>query len=171
MHPKKKEGLFKKGWTAEEIKKAEAILDKTEPHHIFFSKITFWSALVVIIFANLLVSLVLIPFLIVLNQWILYFTIIILAGVIGFLYNFLILDLGYLEKKHHLLAGIIVPLLALANIVIMVLVSNRFIADLKIRTPLHNPWLIGLVFALAFITPYLIARIRKKHLFYKPSTT
>ena len=167
MHPEKKDELLKKGWSEEEIKKAEAAIEKTELKDVFFSKITFWSALVVIIFANLLVTLVLIPFLIVLNKWVLYLTVIILAGVVGFLYNFLITDIGHLEKKHHLSAAIIVPILALSNMVVMVLVSNKFITDLKIQFPSHNPWIIGIVFALAFITPYLIDRIRGKHMFYK----
>lgn len=167
MHPLKKEELLKKGWAAEEIKKAEDILEKTELHDIFFSKITFWSALVVIIFANLLISLVLIPFLIVLNSWILYSTIAILALIIGFLYDLLITDIKILERKHHILAGITVPLLALINITIMVLVSNKFIADLNLQNQPHNPWLLGLVFAIALITPYLINRIRGKPFSHK----
>jgi ABC-type Na+ efflux pump permease subunit len=165
MHPLKKEELIKKGWAAEEIKKAESILEKVEHHDIHFSKIVFWSALAVIIFANLIVSLVLIPYLIVLNKWVLYLTVVILAGVIGFLYNLLIKDIGHLEKKHHLLAGIIIPLLALTNMIIMVLVSNWFIADLNIHNSPHNPWILGIIFALSFITPYLIDRIRGKHYF------
>lgn len=156
---------MKKGWAEEEIKKAEAILEKTELHDIFFSKITFWSALVVIIFANLLVSLVLIPFLIVLSKWVLYFTVIVLAGIIGLLYNLLITDISHLERKHHFLAGIIIPVLTLINMIAMVLISNKFIADLKLQVSPHDPWLIGLVFALAFIAPYLIERMRGKHFF------
>jgi hypothetical protein len=167
MHPLKKEELLKKGWATEEIKKAEDILEKTELHDIFFSKITFWSALVVIIFANLLISLVLIPFLIVLNSWILYSTIAILALIIGFLYDLLITDIKILERKHHILAGITVPLLALINITIMVLISNKFIADLNLQNQPHNPWLLGLVFAIALIIPYLINKIRGKPFSHK----
>lgn len=162
----KKEMLLKKGWREEDIRKAEAVLEKTELKDLLFSKITFWSALVVIVFANLMVSLVLIPFMIILNSNALYFTVIVLAGVVGFLYNFLILDIGHLEKKHHLLAGIIIPLVGLVNTTIMVLVSNRFIQDLKVQNSPHNPWLVGIVFAVAFILPYLVDRIRGKHLFY-----
>ncbi|MBR9683334.1 hypothetical protein GOV03_02230 [Candidatus Woesearchaeota archaeon] len=165
MHPKKKEELLKKGWEEAEIKNAENILDKVELHDLFFSKITFWSALVVIIFANLLISLVLIPFLIVLASWILYSTVAILALIIGFLYDLLITDIKILERKHHLLAGITIPLLAFINIIIMVLVSNKFITDLHLYNSPHNPWLLGLVFAIALITPYLIARIKGKHQF------
>jgi len=162
MKEHKKLKLQEKGWKEEEIKKAEGILEKEEKHDTHFSKIVFWSALVVIIFANLLVSLILIPFLIVLNKWLLYTIIIILAGTVGFLYNFLIMDIGHLEKKHHLMAGIIVPVLALANMIIMVFVSNRFIRDLKVDNVQHNIWITAIVFAVAFIIPYIFYKIITK---------
>ena len=55
MKEKRKMDLQEKGWNENEIKKAESILEKEEKHDTHFSKIVFWSALVVIIFANLLV--------------------------------------------------------------------------------------------------------------------
>ena len=148
--------LLEKGWVEKEIKHAEKILDRAEQRDIFLTKITFWSALVVIVFANIIVSLVLIPFLIVFNKWILYSIVIIIAGTIGFLYNFLINDISHLEKKHHLLAGIIIPLLALANVIVMVTLSNRLIVVSKH----HNPWIVAVLFAVAFILPYVLDRIR-----------
>jgi len=163
MKEKKRLELQEKGWSEEDIKKAEDVLEKEEKHDQHFSKIVFWSALIVIIFANLLVSLILIPFLIVLNQWVLYAIIVLLAGTIGFLYNFLVTDIGHLGKKHHLLAGIIIPILALANMIIMVITANHFIRDLKINNVQHNPWIIAVVFAIAFISPYLINKIFKKN--------
>ena len=157
----KKTELKEKGWSDKEIKHAQAVLEKSEHHDVFFSKIVFWSALVVTIFANVLVSLILVPFLIVLNQWVLFSLIILLGGTIGFLYNFLITDIGHLEKKHHLLASIIIPVIALANLVVMVIYSNRFIVELKVNNPLHNPWVVAAIFVIAFILPYFIDRIRK----------
>jgi hypothetical protein len=151
--------LKKKGWNDSEIKKAEEILEKTHQHDLFYSKMVFWSALVVIIFANLIVSLVLIPFLIVLNQWLLYVLIVLLAGTVGFLYNFLITDIKHLERKHHVWAGIIVPVLALGNMIVMVLVSNKFINDIKVNNEFHNPYIIAVVFAVSFILPYLFSRL------------
>lgn len=151
--------LMEKGWTKKELGKAESLLNLEHKHDKHFSKIVFWSALIVIIFANLAVSLVLIPFLIVLNQWLLYSIIVILAGSIGFLYNLLITDINLLEKKHHISAGIIIPLLALANMVVVVFISNRFIADLQVNNPEHNLLFAGIVFAVAFILPYLISKV------------
>ena len=170
MKEKRRVELKEKGWSENEIIKAESILEKEKEHDVHFSKIVFWSALIVIIFANLIVSLILIPFSIVLRETILYAIIIILAGTIGFLYNFLITDIGHLEKKHHLAAGIIIPIIALANILVMVLVSNRFITEIEINNPPHNPWIVAIVFAISFVIPYIVDKLRihfqerKKHL-------
>ncbi len=155
-----KKELLQKGWPEEELKKAEQVLERATRHDIFFSKIVFWSALVVIVFANLLVSLLLIPFLIALNKAVLYSIVAVLALTIGFLYNFLITDIGLLEKKHHRAASIIVPIIGAANLMIMVLVSNKFIESLKLNNPPHNPWLLALVFGIAFILPYILDQAR-----------
>lgn len=159
MKHDKKTKLKAKGWSEEEIRKTERILEKETKHDAHFAKIVFWSALIVIIFANLLISLILTPFLIVFNKWLLYSVVIILAATIGFLYNFLVTDIGHLEKKHHVLAGIIVPVIALANMVVMVLISNKFIVDIRINNSVHNPWIVSIVFAVAFILPYLLYRL------------
>lgn len=154
--------LAEKGWSEPQIRHAETILNRAEHHDVFFSRIVFWSAIIIIIFANLMVSLVLIPFLIVFNNWILYSIVILLAGTVGFLYNYLITDIGHLERKHHLAASIIIPLLALANMILMIYISNRFIQDLKVKNDLHNPWLISIIFVTAFILPFLIDQFRTK---------
>ena len=160
MHKHKKIELKEKGWSDEEINKAEKILEKEKEYDAHFSRIVFWSALIVIIFSNIIVSLGLIPFLIVLNAWVLYTIIILLAGSIGFLYNLLITDIGHLKKKHHILAGITIPLIAIANLIGMVLVSNKFIRDLKVQNVQHNPWIIAILFAIVLIIPYIIGRIK-----------
>jgi len=152
--------LAKKGWNDTEIRRAESILNKAEHHDVFFSRIVFWTAIIIIVFTNLILSLVLIPFLIVFSSWILYSIIILLAGAIGFLYNYLITDIGHLERKHHIAASIIVPLIALVNMILMIYVSNQFIKDLKVKNPLHDPWLISIIFVLAFILPFIIDQIR-----------
>ncbi|MHA1911438.1 MAG: hypothetical protein ACTSYA_07065 [Candidatus Kariarchaeaceae archaeon] len=160
MKQSRKDELLEKGWLDEEVKHAEEVLEKEEKHDAHFSKIVFWSAIIVIIFGNLIISFALVPYMIVLFDWLVYIVIIMLAGAVGFLYNLLITDIGHLERKHHLLAGIIVPVLALSNFLITVFISNDIIQNLEVKNPLHNAWLIGLVFGLAFITPYLGNRLR-----------
>ena len=159
MKKETKKKLKIKGWEDKEIEDAEKELEKEAQHDAHFSKIVFWSALVVIIFANFVVSMVLIPFLIALQQLYLYVFVVILGGVVGFLYKFLITDIGHLEKKHHIAAGIIIPIIALANMIIVVLAANNFILDLKIQTAPHSPWVVAAIFAVAFILPYLFGKI------------
>ena len=160
MKSERRTELLQRGWREQELKHAEEVLERAKQHDVFFSKIVFWSALLVIIFGNVVVALILIPFLIVLNNLVLYATVAILALIIGFLYNFLITDIGHLEKKHHRIASVIIPVLALANMVVVVVVSNRFIQDLKVDNPVHNVWIVAAVFVVAFVVPYVVNQIR-----------
>lgn len=154
--------LKQKGWNEREIAKAERLVNVPRPHDTHFSKIVFWSALVVIIFANFIASLVLIPFLIVFHDVLLYSIIILLAGSIGFLYKLLITDIGHLEQKHHIWASIIIPLIAAANMIVVVLVANQFIAEVEDASALQNPWLIAATFSIVLIIPYLLHLLRRK---------
>ncbi|MBT4538667.1 hypothetical protein HOI26_01015 [Candidatus Woesearchaeota archaeon] len=161
MQRQRKVELRKKGWSVKELEHAEAALERSTSHDLFISKMVFWSALVVIIVANVLVAFTLIPFLIALNKGILFAIIIVLAGSIGFLYNFLITDIGLLEKKHHRIASVIVPLFGIGNVLAIVFISNKFIAGLPINNVQHNAWLLALIFGIAFILPYIIDQVRR----------
>jgi hypothetical protein len=152
--------LKKEGGNYTELRKAENILDREEKHDLHYSKIVFWSAIVVIIFANLLVSLVLIPFLLFFSSFTLYFFVAVMAGTVGFLYNFLITDIGHLSQKHHLWASILIPLIAIVNIVLIVTFSNRYVGQLSVQP--QNPWIISIIFAIAFIFPFFIIQIKNK---------
>ncbi len=95
-----------------------------------------------------------------LSSWILYGIVILLALVMGTLYNFLIKDIGHLEAKHHLLAAVIIPLIALANVLVMVLAGNKLIAQAQINNEPHNAVIMALVFAVSFILPVLVNRLK-----------
>jgi hypothetical protein len=164
MKHHRKRDLLNKGWQEHEIDHAEKIIDRKDANDIHFARVVFWSALIVVIFGNLIVSLVLIPFLIVLNSFTLYAAIILLAGSVGFLYNLLITDIQHLERKHHITAGILIPLLAIMNMIIMVITANRLITAVDVKNPLHNPFLAGVVFAIAFLIPYFLGLVKEKWL-------
>lgn len=148
--------LTSKGWKDTEIKHAQDVLNQEKAHDAFFSKIVFYSALVIIIFANVFVSFAILFLSIVISSWFLYIITGVLALTIGFLYNFLITDIGHLEKKHHLFATILLPILAFANILLIGFVSNTIIADLGISTGEHNTWFLGVTFAVLFLVPAVI---------------
>ena len=159
MKPETKHTLLRKGWTPEEYQKAETMIERSTEYDKLFSKIVFGSALVVIIFAHILVAVVLIPFLIALTKGVVYAVVILLAAMMGFVYNFLIMDIGHIEKKHRLFASIIIPVLAFATMIVMVLMSNSFVKELQVQSTPYNPWIIGIIFGVVFIFPYAIDRI------------
>lgn len=160
MRNSKKFELKEKGWSDLEIKRAESILEKSEKHDLFFSKMIFWTAIVIIFFGNLLVSVVLIPFILLLNRNLVYMVVIVLAACIGFLYNFLINDIGHLERKHHVLAGIILPVLAIGNMILMVIASNKFLDRIEPGIEHYDPLIVAAIFVVSFMLPYLLDRIR-----------
>jgi len=161
MNKIKKLELKAKGWEEREIRRAEQILNRSEAHDVFFSRLVFWTALIVIIFANLMVSLILIPVLTFFNSMALFTIMIVLAMCVGFLYNFLIMDVKHLQRKHHLVAGMLLPVIALGNLAVVVYFTNRMIEKSTLTTIEHNPWVIGIVFAVAFILPSIIDKIRR----------
>lgn len=161
MNTQRKQELSRKGWTQAELQKTESILEHSDPHHLFFSKMVFWSALLVIVIGNILVSLVVIPFLFFLQPQALYVIVAILALVIGWLYNFLITDIQIMERKHHILASIFVPLFAALNFVLVVIYSNKYLQKLGDSTQ-YNPWVVSLLFAVVFLIPFLFGLLRKK---------
>src|SRR3989344_3882068 len=110
---------MKQTWSQRELQQAQRIL-KPHPQDLHISRTVFWSALAVIIFANILAAFILVPFLIVLSNFALYSIIVILGGIIGLLYNHLLKDVSYLETHHHILASLILPFIAIANIVTVV---------------------------------------------------
>ena len=115
--------------------------------------------MIVILFANLAVSLVLIPFLIVFSAVVLYSVIVLLGISFGFLYNFLISTVGTMHKGHHRWTNILVPIVAMINIIIVVLASNFFISKLESNPVTQNPFMAGIVFAIAFVLPYMILKL------------
>ncbi len=161
MKPARQQQLRQRGWSESQVKHAEEVLERAEYHDLFFSKIVFWSALVVVIFANIIVSAVLIPFLLAFTDTVLYATVVILAATIGFLYTFLVTDIGHLHKAHHRAAGILVPLIAVVNVAAMVFISNRFITELQLQNQPHDPILVSIIFVIAFLVPYMVVQLRE----------
>jgi len=159
MRKNLKNKLVSKGWAEHEIARAQEAIETAKEHDAHFSKIVFYTALIVIIFGNLLASFTVMFLAIVISSLLMYLIAIVLGGVIGFLYNYLITDIGHLDKKHHVFATIVIPIIALANLALMIIVANKFIVELGVNNVQHSPWVIGAVFVVAFLLPTIIDKI------------
>ena len=154
------ERLMERGWASRDINHALNIMEqhKKTPGILFLDKSIYWVVLLVAIIGNLVISIVLIPFLMVLKEYLLYLIIIILGVTFGLFFNLLINNIEGLKKTQHLIAGLFIPIFALVNLFYITGTANYLQSLMKIDNA-QQPWLIGIVYAAAFISPYLMPKL------------
>jgi len=168
MKKERKEKLMEKGWSNEEIKKAEDIIDDRKLHDksrstVHVDRILFWSILFVMVVGNALVAFILIPLLLVLNNLVMDIFVIIIGFSIGLLFNFLIWDIEeHLTRKHHLIAAITIPMLSMFNLYFIVKASNALNVLFDISKVRGNPLIVSAFYVIAFLVPYLWTLFVKK---------
>ena len=154
-----KERLIEKGWSRKDINKTLKIIEKAKknkhPKIKILDKSVYWISLLLAIIGNLIVSIALIPVLLALKSFQLYLVIITIGVSFGLLFELLIRTIEHLETKHHIFLSVIIPIIAVVNIIIIVLFSNRLEEMINIQNP-QNPFLIGVVYAVAFMLPYVV---------------
>lgn len=157
------EKLRKKGWSQEEIDKTVKIMLRieaaSEQNHKKLNVIIYWGVLLIAIIGNLVLSVALIPFLLVLSNFHLYLIISIMAVAFGLLFNLVIRDIEVMDKRHHVIAGVFIPALAVINVIVMTNISNYLIEVSNLKNIMHNPIAVSIVYVVFFITPYLISKM------------
>ena len=152
--------LLKKGFSKKEAKRTVDIIQKAKEKKSskikFLDAIVYWVLLMVALIGNLVISIILIPFLLAFKKIPLYLTIVVLASLFGFLFDQLIRDIENLESKHHVIAWVFIPALAVINTYYMVSFANHLTETLKLPLTLHSPLLISVTYVFAFTLPYMI---------------
>lgn len=158
--------LAEKGWTKEEIDKTLNIMyspEKAEGRTVYTRRINpiiYWTALIVMIVGNLIISVVLIPFLLLLTSFQLYFVIAVAAFAFGLMFNLVINDIEHIDPQHHIIAGIFIPAFAIITTYVMVTVANRL--SFVVQSPIHqNSIIVSVVYVVAFMLPYAVQKIRE----------
>ncbi len=124
----------------------------------------FWVLLVLAITGNFVLSVALVPFLLVLKGAILYLSLFMIALSFGILFSFLLHGIDKLSGKKHILATVFIPSLALINVVIFAILSNKIILLLNLTTPPHNPLAIGAIYVFGYVLPEALIHPTKKWL-------
>jgi hypothetical protein len=156
--------LLEKGWTEEEIEKTMGLLystDKQEKHMNFVSAthpVIYWVGLVIAIVGNLLISVTLIPFLMILNSMQLYIILGIVGVVFGAMFNVILKDIEHIDQTHHVMAGIFIPAIALITVYVMTNVANRFNDIIRNPNP-HNAVILSIIYLCCFSAPYALYKI------------
>ena len=109
----------------------------------------------VLTIANFMISVILIPFLLVMQDIYLYAVVVVLGLVFGFIFNFLITDIEHLETRHHVFAGTFIPLIGIIDIFIMITISNDIARVFKLMTH-SNALYVAIVYVVSFMLPYII---------------
>lgn len=161
--------LKRKGWSEEDIQKAEKIIEarrvSDKSRSIAYShRVLYWTVILVVIIGNFVISMLLVPFLLVLNKLALDVLVVVLGLAFGSLFNLLITDIAYISKRHHVIAGITIPVMALLNISVMVHMANAINEVLRISAMRGDPITISIIYVIAFMAPYLWTVLVKKRI-------
>ena len=148
-----KKELKKKGWIKSEISKTEKILKKDDSSQ-HLQIMLYWFIIFAMVLLTLLISLWLIPFFMVLKGISVFFLLFLLGLSFGALFNNLIIHLEHLEKKHYYIAGLIIPIVAVASLFIIVKAAAYTSAMLNIDIR-QNPIEVSAFYVIGFLLPYV----------------
>ena len=155
-----------KEWSTEFAAKTEQILRNAEARKPIWIKnmdrALYWTLLFLAIIGNFVISVVLVPFLLILKGASLYFSLFFIGISFGWIFSFMLHSMQRLHVEQHIVASVFIPALALINVGIFAVLSNRLIELLKLTTPPHNPFFIGAVYVLGYVLPGSISHFRKK---------
>lgn len=124
----------------------------------------YWAILIISILGNFIVSIALVPFLVALQGWALYFTVFFIAATFGYMFTFVLQEIEKLQPQQNVIAIILIPAIAVINITIMTLMSNKLILLLDVNTAFHNPYLVAAVYVLGYLLPGGVRHISRKAL-------
>ena len=151
--------LVEKGWKKSDINKTLKIIERAKknkhPQIKVLDKFVYWFSLLIAIIGNLFITISLIPVLIVLKGPQLYLVIITLGFAFGLLFELLIRSIDNLETSHHLFLGIIIPIIAVINFIIVLNNMKELIGIQNFQDPI----IIGSIYAIAFISPYIFYQL------------
>ncbi len=157
--------LLEKGWSEDEIENTMNLLyskDKLDKHAQFQSSthpIIYWVGLIIAIVGNFLIAVTLIPFLMILNSLQIYIILGIVGFVFGQLFNILIKDIEHVDEKHHLMAGVFIPTIALITVYVMTNVANKFNVILQNENT-HSAVVLSIIYLVCFSAPYFFYKVK-----------
>jgi hypothetical protein len=156
------DGLKKKGWADTDIEKTSRILseahEKKSPTILLLDKVVYWTGLFLAIIGNFVISVILIPFLILMKSFYLYIALIFLGIVFGWVFSIIIKDIEAIKAGQHIVAWIFIPAVAIINVYVMTNLSNHIAKLMEIESGIHAASMVSVVYVLSFMFPYALAK-------------
>ena len=152
-------------WNEAEVKKAARIImdahKKKSPLIKVLDELVHWMVLLTIVLGNLIISGVIVFLSGLLTQFYLYLIVILFALSFGLMVEIPIGDIEKLSRHKHLITRIMLPVIAMVNILILLGVKSTMEYYLKIDFNI-NAILAGAIYGFFLIVPHFSAYLFKK---------
>ena len=154
--------LKKEGWSGKDLSHVDEILEdekKQEKHaHIkkHLTHFSFWTLLLGVIVINFIMAISIVPFLLFLQGPIILISSIILGFLIGFMFNYMMLELEGLEDEHHVIIILLVPILGVLDVLLINAIMLRLSSLFSVG---YNYDAAVLLFVIFFLAPYVVYHI------------
>lgn len=151
--------LLSKGWSVAEIEHASKIIaDAESKKHLdvkFLDKNIYWALLVLLIIVNAVCAMVLIPFIFAIQTSFVIIIVALMGFIFGVLFSILIADIERTEtrSRYRLITTLLVS--GVVNFGLIMNFSTQFSLETGIALR-HNPWIIGVIYLFAFVTPHVM---------------
>jgi hypothetical protein len=117
--------------------------------------VNYWIILFSVLFGNVIGSLAIIPALIVFNDVTLIILLALLGGAYGLFTETLIRNIEKTRESYYALVVGAVPLIVFMNFFLVAMGANALATLLGVSLNIHNPTLVGAVYAVSFLVPFL----------------
>ncbi|MEK6874984.1 MAG: hypothetical protein AABX52_04515 [Nanoarchaeota archaeon] len=152
------EKLRSKGWTPDEIAQALRVMTEAQSQKTdlvrFMDRIVYWALLFAILVGNFVISIMIIPFIVFAPQIFLYPMVFLIAATFGALYDLILFDINKIEGVKQFMSGLLLPSLALINIIISIRLAYILASIIGIQLNVYMPVLIGVVYVSGFMAPF-----------------
>jgi hypothetical protein len=159
---RQEEVLRKKGWSEEEIQQAKAILikHKEDPDSKFFKNFTLGIVLFMILLFSVIALIVIKPFLIIPNKYIVFLIIALIGTFIGVIVSMAIKDIDIIQKQKATMISYGFPVVTAGAGIFLIRTLQRT-ATVFATTNQYNAILIGLLYGFFALIPFKLFTWKK----------
>ncbi len=125
------------------------------------NRFLYWSGLLFLTVMNFVIAFILLPLTVLLRGWSTYVLVTVFGLLFGVIFDFLIKDLEHLERRHHLFAAIVIPIISIVDLFLIQSIARSLSSVLKIPLT-QNPLIAGSLYLLAFLGPFTYSYLIKK---------
>ncbi|MBI5378207.1 MAG: hypothetical protein HZA82_06240 [Thaumarchaeota archaeon] len=155
-----KQRLAQKGWSQKEIDKTAQILSAAEEKKskwvVLLDNALIWVVLLIAVFGNFVLSVVLVPFLVILSGGYLYLSLLVFGVSFGLLFSLILRSSEGVKEEQHIMANVFIPVVGLINMYIIARLCNKLILILQFKSTENSPALVSMIYMFAFLLPYLV---------------